>query len=46
MYDMDSTGAVNYLNLAKEILQKNDLTRIKNEERIFEEQSEPKNEQE
>jgi len=27
---------MNYLNLAKEILQKNDLTRIKQEERIFE----------
>jgi len=46
MYDMDSTGAVNYLNLAKEILQKNDLTRIKNEERIFEGQAEEKKEQE
>ena len=36
LYDADSTGAINYLNLAKEILQKNDLTRIKNEDRIFE----------
>ncbi len=36
MYDADSTGAVNYLNLAKEILQKNNLTKIKNEDRIFE----------
>ncbi len=36
MYDADSTGAVNYLNLAKEILQKNDMTRIKNEDKIFE----------
>lgn len=36
MYDADSTGAVNYLNLAKEILQKNNLTRIKNEDKIFE----------
>ena len=31
MYDAESTGAVNYLNLAKEILQKNNLT--KNKER-------------
>lgn len=36
MYDTDSTGAVNYLNLAKEILQKNNLTKIKNEDKIFE----------
>lgn len=36
MYDADSTGAINYLNLAKEILQKNNLTKIKNEEKIFE----------
>lgn len=36
MYDAESTGAINYLNLAKEILQKNNLTKIKNEEKIFE----------
>lgn len=36
MYDTESTGAVNYLNLAKEILQKNDMTRIKTSEKIFE----------
>lgn len=36
MYDADSTGAVNYLNLAKEILQKNNMTKIKNEDKIFE----------
>lgn len=36
MYDADSTGAINYLNLAKEILQKNNLTRIKNEDKILE----------
>jgi chromosome partitioning protein len=36
MYDAESTGAINYLNLAKEILQKNNLTKIKNDERIFE----------
>lgn len=34
-YDANSTGAVNYLNLAKELLQKNDLTEIKNEEKII-----------
>ena len=36
LYDAESTGAVNYLNLAKEILQKNNLTKIKNEDKIFE----------
>lgn len=36
MYDAESTGAVNYLNLAKEILQRNNLTKIKNEDKIFE----------
>jgi chromosome partitioning protein len=36
LYDANSKGSVNYLNLAKEILQKNDLTRIKNEEKILE----------
>ncbi|MGE5106115.1 MAG: ParA family protein [Sphingobacteriales bacterium] len=36
LYDADSKGAINYLNLAKEILQKNNLTKIKQEERILE----------
>ncbi len=36
MYDAESTGAVNYLNLGKEILQKNNMTKIKNEDKIFE----------
>lgn len=36
LYDATSKGAVNYLNLAKEILQKNNMTRISQEERIFE----------
>jgi chromosome partitioning protein len=36
LYDASSKGSMNYLNLAKEILQKNDLTKIKNEERILE----------
>lgn len=35
LYDSDSKGAINYLNLAKEILQKNDLTRITQEERVM-----------
>lgn len=36
LYDADSKGAINYLNLAKEILQKNNLTRISNEDKILE----------
>ncbi len=36
LYDALSKGAVNYLNLAKEILQKNNMTRISQEERILE----------
>lgn len=36
LYDAASKGAVNYLNLAKEILQKNDMTKMKNEEKILE----------
>ena len=35
LYDSDSKGSVNYLNLAKEILQKNNLTKIKQEERVM-----------
>jgi chromosome partitioning protein len=35
LYDADSKGAVNYLNLAKEILQKNNMTRINQSERIL-----------
>jgi chromosome partitioning protein len=33
MHDINSSGAINYLNLAREILQKNDLTRIKSSEK-------------
>ncbi len=33
LYDSDSKGAVNYLNLAKEILQKNNMTKISEAER-------------
>ena len=36
LYDAESKGAVNYLNLAKEILQKNNLTGISRQERIME----------
>lgn len=36
LYDANSKGSMNYLNLAKEILQKNDMTKLKNEERILE----------
>lgn len=36
LYDANSKGSMNYLNLAKEILQKNNLTRISQEERILE----------
>ena len=35
LYDSDSKGSINYLNLAKEILQKNNLTKIKQEERTI-----------
>jgi chromosome partitioning protein len=36
LYDALSKGAVNYLNLAKEVLQKNNMTKISQEERILE----------
>ncbi|MFN3667534.1 MAG: ParA family protein, partial [Sediminibacterium sp.] len=36
LYDAESKGAINYLNLAKEILQNNGLTKMSNEERIIE----------
>jgi chromosome partitioning protein len=36
LYDGSSKGSANYLNLAKEILQKNNMTKIKQEERILE----------
>jgi chromosome partitioning protein len=35
LYDATSKGAINYLNLAKEILQKNNMTKITQEERIL-----------
>ncbi|HAW19056.1 MAG TPA: chromosome partitioning protein ParA [Flavobacteriales bacterium] len=36
MHDAASTGAVNYLNLAREILQKNEMTRISEKDKIVE----------
>lgn len=36
LYDAESKGAINYLNLAKEVLQKNEMTKMTNEERIIE----------
>ena len=33
MHDADSRGAINYLNLAREILQRNEMTKIKNSEK-------------
>jgi chromosome partitioning protein len=36
LYDANSKGSMNYLNLAKEILQKNNMTRIPQEERTLE----------
>ena len=36
MHDVSCRGAINYLNLARELLQKNQLTRITQEEKIIE----------
>src|SRR6266496_3148764 len=36
LYDSDSKGSINYLNLAKEVLQKNEMTKMKQAERILE----------
>jgi chromosome partitioning protein len=36
LYDSDSKGAINYLNLAKEILQRNNLTKMRQEDKIIE----------
>lgn len=35
LHDINSTGATNYLNLAREILQKNDLTEIDNKDKTI-----------
>ncbi len=36
LYDVNSTGAVNYLNLARELLQNNDKTKMSDAEKIIE----------
>lgn len=36
MHDASCKGSINYLNLAREILQKNDLTKIKSEDKLIE----------
>ncbi|MEM9051518.1 MAG: AAA family ATPase [Bacteroidota bacterium] len=36
MHDASCKGSVNYLNLARELLQKNDLTKIKTEDKLIE----------
>lgn len=41
LYDAYSKGSVNYLNLAKEVLQKNNMTKINQEDRIIELEEEP-----
>lgn len=35
MYDASSRGAINYLHLARELLQKNNMTKIRQEEKII-----------
>ncbi|MBC7688091.1 MAG: ParA family protein [Aquabacterium sp.] len=35
LYDADSKGSINYLNLAKEILQKNNMTKMRQEDKII-----------
>jgi len=35
LYDANSNGAINYLNLAKEVLQQNDMTQVKNSEKVI-----------
>lgn len=41
LYDPDSNGAVNYLNLAREILQKNDVTKLNKDDKILAVDDEP-----
>ena len=36
LYDAESKGAINYLNLAKEILQRNNMTKISQKEKVLE----------
>lgn len=40
MHDATSKGAINYLNFAREVLQKNDLTRISEKDKIIEVENE------
>lgn len=35
LYDAESKGSINYLNLAKEILQKNNMTKINQEDKVI-----------
>ena len=35
LYDAESKGSINYLNLAKEVLQRNNMTKISQEERTL-----------
>ncbi len=35
LYDAESKGAINYLNLAKEVLQKNNMTKISQKEKVL-----------
>lgn len=44
MYDAVGKGSVNYLNLAREILQKNGLTKISNEDRMIDVEEEEEEE--
>lgn len=37
LYDADSVGAINYLNLARELLQNNNMTKMSNKEKIISE---------
>jgi chromosome partitioning protein len=43
MHDASSSGATNYLNLAREILQKNELTKLKLSDKIIDNLSEQLN---
>jgi chromosome partitioning protein len=36
LYDAESKGAINYLNLAKEILQRNNMTKMTQKEKVLE----------
>jgi chromosome partitioning protein len=38
MHDATSKGAINYLNLAREIIQKNGLTRLSDDDKILPEE--------